>query len=306
MVIAIHCYTISTNIYSNVWYCEIAIRQVFNCAVPIFLAISGYFLSKSSKSSKDLIIKQIKQIYLPTLIWSIPYFILYIKEGGNPIKGILMLFVCGFSIYYFIALIFQCYALSPLLKKVKLGGVIISGIITSITISIVTYLMQIKMYNIPLIVYGGPIITWVVFFVLGYYLGKEKVKYPICIWIILLILFFLLSCLESIYLYPFKNGGFGIKLSSHLYSICCIMILFSEQIQAKFKENIKINRLITKVGKDSFGIYLTHNFFIIILRKYTTDIHWTILFLIITLVTFISIQICKYILKEKSRLIGFR
>lgn len=74
-----------------------------------------------------------------------------------------MLFVCGFSIYYFIALIFQCYALSPLLKKVKLGGVIISGIITSITISIVTYLMQIKMYNIPLIVYGGPIITWVVF-----------------------------------------------------------------------------------------------------------------------------------------------
>ena len=55
---------------------QVLLRQVFNCAVPLFLAIS-VFLGKADLSSRaDRVAfwkKQIPKIYIPCLLWSLRY-----------------------------------------------------------------------------------------------------------------------------------------------------------------------------------------------------------------------------------------
>ena len=48
MVVAIHTYNGATSLAEPAGCMAAAVRQLFNCAVPIFLAISGYFLSRKN------------------------------------------------------------------------------------------------------------------------------------------------------------------------------------------------------------------------------------------------------------------
>ena len=99
MVIGIHTYP---NPDSDTFWgvTEICLRQLLNCAVPIFFAISGYFLVKKDfKSFEDIKMfwkKQILKVYVPTLVWSLPYFLIEILKGESIFGNILFLFVCGF------------------------------------------------------------------------------------------------------------------------------------------------------------------------------------------------------------------
>ena len=98
MVIGIHCYTIDNNIL---------FRQVLNAAVPLFIAVSGFFLSQKVIKDRDQYVvfwrKQIPKVYVPTLFWSLPLLILAVYRGVGIGKSIVNFFSCGFSIYYFIA-----------------------------------------------------------------------------------------------------------------------------------------------------------------------------------------------------------
>lgn len=123
MVVAIHTFaaTIQPDVLANDLI--ILLRQILNCAVPIFLAISGFFLSKKENIVYSHFLEhQIPKVYIPTLIWSLPYLALHIYLGNNWYEGIVYYFICGFSIYYFIALIIQYYLLLPILTKITRGG----------------------------------------------------------------------------------------------------------------------------------------------------------------------------------------
>lgn len=112
MVVGIHSF-VPYPIDTTLGCTSAIIRQILNCAVPIFLALSGLFCGKKLLDKKDSRFhfwkKQIPKVYIPALIWSLPYFILNLSQanGGGylPVKQIVVLFMCGFSIYYFIALI---------------------------------------------------------------------------------------------------------------------------------------------------------------------------------------------------------
>lgn len=115
MVVAIH--TFISDCHS------VAVRQVMNAAVPLFIAISGFFLSKKNISTKSdhftLLKRQIPKVYIPTLIFSLPFFALAIHSGESAFKSVVNLFICGFSIYYFIAFIIQCYVALPFVTRLE-------------------------------------------------------------------------------------------------------------------------------------------------------------------------------------------
>ena len=99
--------------------CTILLRLILNCAVPLFLAISGYFLGNKEMSfghsHMRFLKRQIPKVYIPCLIFSLPYLILAISSDcHNILKPLAVFFACGFSIYYFVALIIQYYILLPL------------------------------------------------------------------------------------------------------------------------------------------------------------------------------------------------
>ena len=86
MVVGIHTFAIPS-FDTNVGIYSAFVRQILNCAVPIFLAISGLFLGKKELNTKPQILhfqkKQIPKVYIPMLLWSVLYFINAIRNDWD-------------------------------------------------------------------------------------------------------------------------------------------------------------------------------------------------------------------------------
>lgn len=169
--------------------------------------------------------------------------------------------VCGFSIYYFIALIIQFYLLLPILQKFKDIMMPISMIITMLTISLITYLTQTQGIQLPLIIYAGPFVTWFAFFMYGVYHSSTKTNYSLAVAITVVIIGFVLECIETFWLNTKYGGGCGIKPSAYVYSFGVIMLFLSPKVKSSYKSN-RVTSIIAYIGKISFGIYLIHCFVI--------------------------------------------
>lgn len=86
MVVGIHSF-VPYPIDTTLGCTSAIIRQILNCAVPIFLALSGLFCGKKLLDKKDSRFhfwkKQIPKVYIPALIWSLPYFILNLSQANG-------------------------------------------------------------------------------------------------------------------------------------------------------------------------------------------------------------------------------
>ena len=84
MVVAIHTYIAGDFITAD-GTVRIIFRQLLNCAVPIFLAISGFFLGRKTFDNRTRVLsfwkKQIPKIYIPCMIWSLPLLVLSVFRG---------------------------------------------------------------------------------------------------------------------------------------------------------------------------------------------------------------------------------
>ena len=302
MVVAIHTYG-AGNFESINGTIRIISRQILNCAVPIFLALSGFFLGCKTFDNKYGIIqfwgKQITKVYIPCIIWSLPWSILAIGLGESIEMQLIKIFLCACSIYYFIALIIQYYLLLPFLQKYPKRNLSISIIISTISILIVTYLNYIKGLSLPLIVYAGPFIVWFVFYMLGVYYSQKSRNYSLSIAIVITIGGFLLECVETYYLNTYFTSGVGIKLSAFIYSYGIILLILHPNTQASYKENI-FNSVIVYIGKISFGIYLTHCYVIFFIRLMNiTTKSWLLNWLIVSFITILVISIARRIFPGK-------
>lgn len=92
MVVAIHTFY-ACEFDSWLSICAISMREIFNMAVPMFLAISGFFIGRRDFEDKRQVFafwkKQIPKVYIPVLFWSIPYFFLSILEGQSILENVL-------------------------------------------------------------------------------------------------------------------------------------------------------------------------------------------------------------------------
>lgn len=130
MVVAIHTYP-NDGFATPLATTQMLGRQLIGCAVPVFLAISGFFLAHKALDTREERFafwrRQIPKIYIPCLVWSIPFFALSLAGmesfslGGVALRTVYTL-LGGCSIYYFIALIIQCYLLLPWLRTVNRGA----------------------------------------------------------------------------------------------------------------------------------------------------------------------------------------
>lgn len=297
MVIGIHTY-VAGDLTSVDGTIRIVLRQFLNCAVPIFLALSAFFLGKKKLDTRTSIVafwkKQIPKVYIPCLIWSIPLFLLSVIGGKDIVYGLVMLLICGYSIYYFIALIIQYYLLLPLLQKYPRTMLISSVIISTISIVVVTYLSSVKGLQLPLILYAGPFVTWFVFYMLGVYYSKHDRDYSMKGVLCLVFIGFILECVETYYLNINYGGGAGIKLSSFIYSYGIILLVLCPKAQALYKDN-HFTSSIAYIGKISFGLYLIHCYVITVLKAISPISSWFISFGVVTFLTILLVMLFRKI-----------
>lgn len=297
-------------------------RNILNFGVPLFLAISGFFLAKKPivKSSEyfEFIKKQILKVYFPLLIWSLVWLSFSILIQNKPAANeLIKLFIFQSSgPYYFIALIIQYYLLLPILKKLANKKGLIISIFISITMTCVIFYLRYRVkISPPLILYAGNFATWQMFFVLGLYLGSSaRIKITNNYLVVSIIAFYALSCTESYILISlFDQAGdavTAVKVSSFMYSFFLIIFLFKNH-------NLIKSRILKQIGAISFGIYLIHMFALmaahqILYQLYSplkdvTYVHQFLLITIVLLFCFICISLFNKVLSTKqAQTIGFK
>ena len=170
MVVFIHCLGRSYS-YSMITLPVIAARNLMNVAVPLFLAISGYFLASKQMENGGYVIflkKQIPRVYIPMLFCSLAYLFVDLKNG-SVLGSALKYFSCSYSVYYFVAVIIQCYLLLWFLQKHVSKKMLITLFIAGFAWwGFITYYIGMYMgKSLPLILLCGIFIPWILFFVIG-------------------------------------------------------------------------------------------------------------------------------------------
>lgn len=308
MVVAIHTF-IACEFDNCLSICAIGMREIFNIAVPLFLAISGFFIGRKNFENNSQTFKfwrkQIPKVYIPTLFWSIPYLALAVFHQQPLLKNFLVFLICGYSIYYFIALIIQCYLLLPFLQK-KMLNIVSGGIILCLSIICVAVISYTNITKYPLIVYAGPVIVWLIFFWVGVFLSRSERNYKIG-WIFVGVLIsFALMLIETKFRHEATGGGYGIKPSSFIFSFLMILLLLSKRMEQKYVKDNIINKVLTVVGDYSFPIYLIHCFVITIVFHFVTVSNWIARWIVVVLITMLFIYIVRKVLPNKClKIIGF-
>ncbi len=300
MVVGIHTYTLGKD--------STVVRQLLNTAVPLFVAISGYCLSQKRMENKDdylfFLKKKFSKVYLPVLVWSLPLYAIALYSGSSIIKQTILLLSCGLSIYYFVAFIMQCYVVLPVINNYISGNkrrvVIVSCLISFAWIAGVMYMNTIQGKGIPLILYAGPLPCWLMFFVLGVMIGhKPERNYSIILPMVIAILGFILSVIESDYLLDHYGKGVGIKPSSFIYSAGMIFLMFSNKVENLIRRTGAIYRFIIWIGSLSFGIYLVHCYFISFFVKRLPIDSWLLQWSLALFLTVVFILILRKLLPTK-------
>lgn len=297
-------------------------RNALNFSVPLFLAISGYFLAKKNIQNYSeyftFLKKQIPRVYTPLLFWSVVWLAFAVFIFNQPILNEIIKLVTFQStgIYYFIAVIVQFYLLMPILYRLATYWGLIFSVLISVGMTIaIAYLRYYTDLILPIILYAGNFATWMMFFVLGLYIGKSvKINLSNGVLFFLVLLLYAISCIESYTLIAMFNmpddAVTAVKTTSFLYSFFLIILLFNNQEWIRSK-------VLKKLGDMSFGIYLVHMFVMIpaalLLSRFfpslreISPLYQLSLISIVILSCVLGIYIFNRILSERqSRLIGFK
>ncbi len=93
-------------------------RQIINFSVPMFIAISGYFLANKDLTDKtkyfSFLKRQVLRVLIPYVFWSIGYLTIQFMSGHSISSLMYKLFTFQSIVpFYFVALIIEYYILLP-------------------------------------------------------------------------------------------------------------------------------------------------------------------------------------------------
>jgi probable poly-beta-1,6-N-acetyl-D-glucosamine export protein len=235
--------------------------------VPIFLFISGAFVSYAAKAyptgkSYKFIMKSLVHIGWPYLVWStVFYALVYLQFGKHyDLQGYFRNLVVGYP-FHFIPLLIFFYLISPILVRLSRNrGVWMMAGIALYQLGLLALSCSdglhnsLKLVSPPVI--RGTLSQWAIFFPLGvcYSMNIGSVmphlqkRRPLLA--ILTILFFILSILFG--KYPVLSFLFGC-----LSSVPAVLVLTLVD-----RHSIPQLTLLEKIGKRSYGIYLSHLIFL--------------------------------------------
>ena len=100
MVVAIHTMGVIYE-YSAISFTAVLIRQILSCAVPVFCVSSAFFLIQKDiqgKRYKEYLLKQCIRVYVPLLVFSVPYLLHDLLDKKDKIISMLK-FIGGGTVY---------------------------------------------------------------------------------------------------------------------------------------------------------------------------------------------------------------
>ncbi len=243
---------------------SITFSELFRFSTPLYVAISGFLITKSSQIKEGSFIsfigKKAKYLVPPFLFWGVIYLAEYIVfYGGNinigyeKVANILLLGQSKGHLY-FVPLIIQLYIIYYFIKRYNLLNSI-NGLCVGIFLTFVWYLS----FDQLTLIIGDPRLFFpsIIFsFAIGYYLGENNEVFKKPSFNLLFVASFMAVCgLSSLIVGSII--GQTIMPTWHVFSLVyggsmIFLILFA---CSKVK---KVPAIISKISRYSFSIYLSH------------------------------------------------
>jgi peptidoglycan/LPS O-acetylase OafA/YrhL len=252
--------------------------QFMSTAVPIFLLISGYFISISTKKDEktvswDVILRRTLKLIIPYLIWSAVIIGLRYIEGNQlTLSIIIRMIITGGATgpYYYIPLLILLLFISPILvplARFHWKILLFSTFLVQIPITIIIYgyslsvipnnyeNVLISFADFNLLVYGFWFALGLVF---GFHIREisiniQKYRQPM---LLALVITIILSLLEFYWLTTHSNKTW-IAPQTLLFNKMLALTLILNYLA---RENLLklLTRFFNFLGKQSYGIYLIH------------------------------------------------
>jgi len=264
------------------------IEQIVVVGIPVFLFVSGYFITISTGRNQatlswKIVTARIKNLLVPYMIWSVVVLLLLLLQGQRYSLPQLLIFLLTGStspVLYFVPLLIQFYLLAPFLVPLARNHwkllLLITGLL-QLLVQLVQYPMFLGM-DIPLadqfvrMVPKWFFLARIFWFTLGMVVGfhaeafrikVEQIRYALLAITLLLIP---LGILE--WEYYFRQSGLEWldhreTILDSLYAIGVILTFLGFS-----KAKLPATKFIGNLGGHSYGIFLTHAIFI----EYTAKI----------------------------------
>ncbi len=218
-------------------------------------------------------------------------------------------FLCGESVYYFIALIIECYFLAPLLvRHINRRTLILVSVISVIATCILEHIRFQHGYELPLIVRGSFIILFL-FFYMGIYLSKHSRDYSLWIPVAMMSVGLISGLFHMEWLHQtYDTIQVGQKATLYLFDAGFILFCMSSKVESWYRDN-QMTRIILRIGEISFGIYFTHVYLIFIADRFFPSMrsNWLLLWSFSLILTIAVILAVKHVAPDWSRrYLGYR
>lgn len=244
-------------------------------SVPIFFMMSGALLlgAKRELSLSDFFKKRMDKILIPFLFWSVFYFYFraYYLDTDNSFKTFIKKFLnddISYHLWFFYAMI-GVYLIFPLLRPfVKNSSITTIGYIVGVWaiftsgFSYINYLLEVNLdINTPLGLYVG-------YFLLGYLLTQINFNKVTRIGIYTLGIIGLFITVYFAYLDTVETGNVSLYYFKYITPNVLItsvaVFVFFKYAFANMNNTPKV---INTLSFTTFGIYVIHPFYILILSK---------------------------------------
>jgi probable poly-beta-1,6-N-acetyl-D-glucosamine export protein len=237
-------------------------------AVPTFLFISGSFVAYAAQGerpslSRKFMLSTLRHIIIPYLIWSVVFYILiyFVNDDRYTLAGYLKNLIVGYP-FHFVPLLVFYYILSPLLVRVgkSFYGILMLVVIGLFQLALInllnpgylgfTFPASARILAVPVL--RSTLADWAIYFPLGVVcsLGARKfVPWARKLkWVFagLTLLLFVLSFMNAFSIV-------SAPLARFLSPLPFVLLLPGIK-----RDSIPLVRLLERVGRRSYGIYLTH------------------------------------------------
>ncbi|HEX8269198.1 MAG TPA: acyltransferase family protein [Flavobacterium sp.] len=294
------CIQATNSISAEDWWTGNIYNGLFKFSVPIFVMISGALLLSKDYPLKVFLQKRFTRILYPFLFWSLIYcafmiFREYLLLGTMDIlvaaKMVLLGLITGsFYHLWYVYMILGLYLLTPILR----GWISVTSRATILYFLAICFLVSFRIFpevapyfpRVELSYFAG----FIGFYVAGYYFHTFDISVsPLKLWLIFLLI--TATTMVATYNSSYESG----KLNEFYYAYQSPLIITSSVcIFLAFKsvnwQNRTFRKLIDAVNENSFGIYLSHALFIILLSQ--VNFNWKMVnpaigIFIVTVVTLI-------------------
>jgi surface polysaccharide O-acyltransferase-like enzyme len=271
----------------------ILLNQFARFCVPLFLALSGFGLSRKYQNQplniKEFVKRKINKLFPLYLLWSlILIFVFKLMDtwpsSGQPVWETILFGNADYHLYY-VLLIFQMYLVFLVLPMIRnnrqfLLILIFSGLIQALNFYVIRR-FSLKDLRLNEFILNDQtqyrlLGNWLFYFLLGAFLSRMnldliKTPKPIKIFLALMIgLGLAWSVFDSIWLFE-KTGNIiystsftRLPVMVYASGVICATLIFGSRLIYHLKLN---SSLLLSIGKHSYAIYLSHTLFLRILEN---------------------------------------